>query len=96
MIDLAGKRITLELQSQTRDGRPFVSLTLGDAAILLDPTEARSLGTLLFEFAAGAEHEAALLAVLERHRDDHTLDGLALIHEIGRERTEQRKRPKVN
>lgn len=103
MNDAHGRRISVELQSQTRlpDGLPFVGLTVGESSILMDPNEARSLGTLLFEFAAGAEYEAATMAVLAERPDDHNLDGQELIQAVGEKRTAMRRslaagRPKVN
>lgn len=61
-----GDPVPLELQTATRarDGRPFVSLSLGSEQILMDPAEARSLGNMFIDYAGLAETEAATIRVM--------------------------------
>jgi hypothetical protein len=58
-----GENIPVEIQTATRerDGKPFVKFTLGGKSVLMDVDEARSLGTLILEFAAIAEQDGLLV-----------------------------------
>lgn len=63
MTDKADPPVPVEIQTATRerDGKPFVKFTLGGKSVLMDVDEARSLGTLILEFAAIAEQDALLV-----------------------------------
>ena len=62
-----GDPVPLELQTATRarDGQPFVSLSLGSERILMDPTEARTLGGMFIDYAGLAETEAATIRIMQ-------------------------------
>ena len=62
-----GDPVPLELGTATRarDGFPFVALTVGAEKILMDPTEARTLGGMFIDYAGLAETEAAMIRVMK-------------------------------
>jgi hypothetical protein len=92
--DLHGKRINVELQSQTMlpNGDPFVSLTVGESSILMDPGECRNLGLLMIEFATGAEADAAILDALELNNGTHSDEGAAFLQKVAAAKVARRKR----
>lgn len=79
----------MELSTATRHpgGHPFVRLMLGREAVLLTPDECRSLASMMADFAATAEVEAALVRVLDtEHVEDLTpSDVIGLITKARRE-----------
>lgn len=94
-----GDPIPLELQTATRarDGKPFVRLSLGAETILMDPTEARSLGGMLIDYAGLSESEAAMVRILKA-TDAGTGDAEAheFISRVTAERAKLRTETTVN
>ncbi len=94
-----GDPIPLELQTATRarDGKPFVSLSLGVETILMDPGEARTLGNMFIDYAGLAETEAAMIRVLkstDAGAGDH--DAQDFVSQVTAERAKLRTEITVN